>query len=100
MIGAIILGFGVAAAWIGRKESFEAAFTIGGALLLGLVIGLASSASILNPAVALGVGALDVSKHWLGIVAYGLGPIIGATAGAWLYKLLQSDIAQKDVKNI
>lgn len=91
LVGAIIFGFGVAAAVLGKKEDFAAAFTIGGALLIGLVVAISGSNGILNPAVALGVGGLDV-KHWLGVMAYGLGPVIGAAAGAWLYKLLQSDI--------
>lgn len=93
LVGAIVFGFGVASVWIGKKEGFEAAFTIGGALLLGLVVGLGSTTGALNPAVALGLGAFDVTKHWMGVVAYGLGPILGVVAGAWLYKLLQSDVA-------
>ncbi len=92
LVGAIIFGFGVAAAFLGKKEGFDAAFTVGGALLLGLVIAISGSNGLLNPAVALGVGALD-TKHWLGVVAYGAGPLLGASIGALLYKLLQSDIA-------
>ena len=92
LIGALVFGFGVAAATFGKKEGFDAAFTIGGALLLGLIVAASGSSAILNPAVALGVGALD-TKHLWGTVAYGVGPLLGASLGALLYKLLQSDIA-------
>jgi glycerol uptake facilitator-like aquaporin len=91
MIGAVIFGFGVSAAVFGKKEGFDAAFTIGGALLLGLIIATSGSNAILNPAVALGAGALDFKNIW-GPLAYGLAPLIGAAVGAFLYKLLQSDI--------
>lgn len=92
MIGGLVFGFGVAAAALGKKEGFDAAFTIGGALLLGLIVAASGSSAILNPAVALGLGALD-TKHLWGTFAYGLGPVLGAVAGALLYKLLQSDVS-------
>lgn len=92
MVGALLFGFGVAAAVLGKKEGFEAAFTVGGALLLGLIVATSGSSAILNPAVALGLGALDTANIW-GIWAYALAPVLGGAVGAMLYKLLQSDIA-------
>jgi glycerol uptake facilitator-like aquaporin len=91
MVGAIIFGFGVASAVLGKKEGFESAFTIGGALLVGLIIATSGSQALLNPAVALGVGALDTKNLW-GFWAYALAPVLGGAVGALLYKLLQSDI--------
>lgn len=91
-LGAIVFGLGVAAVFLTRKEGFDAAFTIGGALLLGLIAATIGSNGILNPAVALALNAFDLKNNW-GILAYGLAPILGVTLGALLYKLLQSDIA-------
>ncbi len=92
LVGAILFGLGVGAVALGKKEGFEAAFTIGGALLLGLVAAISASYGVLNPAVALGVGGYAAGGIW-SFAAYGLAPIVGATIGALLYKLLQSDIA-------
>ncbi|HVI69620.1 MAG TPA: aquaporin, partial [Magnetospirillaceae bacterium] len=91
MLGALIFGFGVAAAVVGRKNSHEAGFIVGGALLLGLIIGTLGSPSILNPAVALGMSAYHTENIW-SILVFAVAPIIGAAAGAWLYKLLQWDV--------
>jgi len=91
LIGALVFGFGAASAIIGKKEGYEAAFTVGGALLVGLIIATAGSSAILNPAVALGVGALDLKNMW-GLWSYALAPVIGGSAGMLLYKLLQNDI--------
>lgn len=92
MLGATLFSFGVAAAWFGRKEGADKAFTIGGALLLGLIVATSGSSGILNPAVALAVGALDMSKSMWGVWAYLLAPVLGGALGATLYKLVQSDV--------
>lgn len=91
MLGTALLGFGVAAAVIGRKNSHEAGFIIGGSLFLGLVMATLGSVAILNPAVALGMSAYDLANWWT-VLVYAGGPILGAVAGAWIYKLLQNDI--------
>lgn len=91
LVGAIIFGFGVASTYLGKKEGYDAAFTIGGSLLIGLLIATAGSYAVLNPAVALGLGGY-AQGGWWSISAYGLAPLIGAAAGAWLYKLLQTDV--------
>ena len=93
-VGALIFGFGVASAWIGKKErgSFEYAFTVGGALLVGLFIATIGSSAVINPAVALGVGAYQSDKHMMwSFIAYGLAPLLGATIGMWLYRIMQTE---------
>lgn len=92
LLGAMVFGFGVASAVLTKKEGFDGAFTIGGALLLGLIVAVSGSSGVLNPAVALGLGVFDF-KQILSFVGYGLGPILGAVLGGLLYKLLQSDVA-------
>lgn len=92
LLGALIFGFGLASTVFGKKEGFEAAFTIGGSLLIGLVVATAGSHAILNPAIALSVGALDLKNIW-GLYAYTFAPVIGVTIGMLLFKLLQSDMA-------
>lgn len=94
VLGALILGFGVSSAVMTKKQGFDAAFTIGGALLIGLVIASIASGAVLNPAVALGVSAYT-GNAWT-FAVYALAPILGVTAGALLYKLLQSDA----IKNV
>lgn len=93
LIGAVFFGFAIASATLEKKEGFDKAFTIGVALLIGLVVSLSGSYGILNPAVALGVGAYAPgSMQGWSIAAYGLAPLIGTSLGFWTYKLLQADI--------
>lgn len=92
LLGATLFGFGVSSAVLGKKEGFDAAFTVGGSLLVGLVVASIGSGAVLNPAVALGISAYT-NNGW-SIAVYALAPVLGATAGAWLFKLLQSDIAK------
>lgn len=94
-LGALIFGLGIGAAVLGKKEGFDAAFTIGGALMLGLVVSTLGSPAVLNPAVALGVSAYS---NMLTFAIYALGPIVGLTAGVWLYKLLWWDVNNKTKK--
>lgn len=89
-LGAMVLGLGVGAAIIGKREGFDAAFSIGGAILVGLIIATFGSPAILNPAVSLGLSAY--TSDWWTIAIYALAPIVGVTAGAWLFKLMQWDI--------
>jgi glycerol uptake facilitator-like aquaporin len=90
-LGALLFGMGVAAAVLGRKNSHESGFIAGGALLVGLVIASVGSSAILNPAVAVGLSAYHF-ENWWSVFAYGVAPLVGAVAGAWLYKLLQWDV--------
>ena len=93
-LGGLVFGLGVAAAVVGRKNSHEAGFIVGGSLLLGLVVASLGSASIINPAVAVGLSAYHWNNLW-SVFAYAVGPLVGVTAGAWLYKLLQWDVTGK-----
>jgi aquaporin Z len=89
VVGAALFGFGYAAAWR-AKDSVATALTIGGSLFVALLV--AGKTAILNPAVAVAVGAFDFSKAvaWpLGV--WVLGAAIGATAGMALYGLLRKE---------
>jgi len=97
-LGGLIFGLGAAAAVLGRKNSHESGFIIGGALLLGLITATLGSGAILNPAVAIGLSAYHLANWW-SVLAYAAGPVVGFVAGAWLYKLLQWDVAgKKEIK--
>ncbi len=85
-IGALVFTFGIASIVLAGdsvKADSRAPFVIGGSLTLGatVAVGLGSNA-ILNPAVAFGIGSLGL--------AYVIGPIVGAVAGMWLYKVLKA----------
>ena len=90
-VGAVVFSFGIASALLGKKVGFERAFTIGGALLLGLIAALAGSYGVLNPAVATSLSAF-AQGGWWSIGAYAIAPLVGAAAGALLYKLLKQDV--------
>lgn len=85
-IGALVFTFGIASIVLASdstKAESKAPFVIGGSLTLGATIaaGLGSNA-VLNPAVAFGIGSLGL--------AYVIGPIVGAVAGMWLFKVLKA----------
>lgn len=88
LLGAALFGFGVAAAWKAR-ESVATAMTVGGSLFVALLI--AGKTAILNPAVAVAVGAFDFSKPavWGALGVWVLGAALGATLGMALYSLLK-----------
>ncbi len=79
LIGATLFGFGIAAVVHGKVRDDMSGIVIGGSLLLGIMLAVGfGSAGILNPAVAVALGALNVS--------YALGSIVGAVLGMNLYK--------------
>lgn len=78
LIGAAILVFGVAAVASAKVSPGASGVTVGGSLLLGIIIASTESSGLLNPAVALGVGSLSTM--------YVVGPLAGGIVGAWLYK--------------
>lgn len=97
LLGGLALGFGVAAAFFGRKNSLESGFIIGGGLLSALIIAALGSSAIVNPAAAIGLSAYTFDNWWT-IFAYAIAPVIGGALGAWLYKLLQWDVTgQKEL---
>lgn len=93
-LGALVFGLAVGAAVIGRKNSHEAGFIIGGGLLVGLIIASLGSPAVLNPAVAVGLSAYHMDNLWT-VLAFAAAPVVGVVAGAWLYKLLQWDVTGK-----
>lgn len=92
LLGGAVFGLGIAATFLGKKEGYEAAFTIGGSLLIALFVAVIASHALINPAVALSVGILDPKNAW-GIYDYAIAPIVGGVIGALLYQLLRSDIS-------
>jgi glycerol uptake facilitator-like aquaporin len=81
MIGTFFLGFGVASVVFKKTPEMMNGIVIGGSLLLGIFIASSLGApGILNPAVAIATGSLNV-----GLI---IGPILGAMGGMWLYKML------------
>jgi aquaporin Z len=80
-LGAIIFGFGIAAVVHGKVKDDIIGLVIGGSLLLGIILAAGfGSMGILNPAVALALGAINFS--------YMLGSIVGMMLGMNLYRKL------------
>lgn len=80
-VGALVFGFGVAAAVQQRFEGGRMAAAVGLSLVAGVLIASTASAGFLNPAVALG------ARSW-GWGTYVLGPVLGAVIGVNLYNML------------
>jgi len=79
LIGMTIFTFGIAAVVYGKVKDEASGLVIGGSLLLGILLAVHfGSIGILNPAVALSLGSLNLS--------YAFGAIIGSIAGMNLYK--------------
>jgi glycerol uptake facilitator-like aquaporin len=79
LIGATLFAFGIAAVVHGKVRDDMSGIVIGGSLLLGIMLAAGlGSAGILNPAVAVALGSLNLS--------YALGSIVGAVLGMNLYK--------------
>lgn len=81
IIGAFIFTFGIASVVFGKIHDHMQGFIIGGSLTLGIALAsFFGSAGLLNPAVALGVGSLNVF--------YLLAPVVGSALGMFTYKKL------------
>ena len=80
LTGAFIFTFGIASALYQKYTGGKLAATMGGSLMLGILIAGIISNGFINPAVALGAQSFDV--------AYVGGPIIGAILGMNLYIIL------------
>ncbi|HSW81474.1 MAG TPA: aquaporin [Candidatus Saccharimonas sp.] len=89
-LGAIVLGFGVAAAGLSRRDDIEKGYIIGGSLMLGLLLATQASAAIVNPAIAIGLGAYKLSNWWT-VLVYAVAPLIGTILGALAYKFIKHD---------
>lgn len=88
VLGAALFGFAVAAAFK-HKEQMAAAFTVGGGLFIGLLVG--GMTVVLNPAVALAIDALKFDGI-MPTVVYALATLIGAGLGFLVYKLLRKEV--------
>jgi len=79
--GTFVLALGWAAAVYQRLDVGKAAFVVGGALTLGIMVASVAAAGTLNPAVALGARTWEWGTTLLG-------PVLGAVIGFNLYALL------------
>jgi glycerol uptake facilitator protein len=79
-VGAAILSMGVCAVVYGKVSQGAAGMTVGGSLLVGIIVAVGGSQGILNPAVAVGLRAFGVT--------YLVAPVVGAVIGAWLFRWL------------
>lgn len=94
-LGTLMVGLGVGAAFLNRKSEGETSFTVGVMYVVGVILGALASVGVLNPAVAIAVGAYDFANSsmiWWNLLQFAVGPILGAVAGMWLYKLLLWDV--------
>ncbi len=78
-VGTLFFGFAVAAVVSQRDTGVRAAWTVGTALFIGILIASVAANGILNPAVAVGVRSLSR--------AYIIGPLVGSIIGMNLYAL-------------
>lgn len=83
LIGTFILALGVGAAVHGKVSPGASGLTVGGSLLVGIIVAAAGSNGVLNPAVALGIGSFSY--------AYLLGPVVGGALGMVLYSNLHKN---------
>ncbi|NCP67183.1 hypothetical protein GW756_03040 [bacterium] len=79
-LGAGLLAFGVATA-VRNNDYQSSGLIVGGSLFLGITLAAGASNAILNPAVAIGLGAASATH----IIAPIVGAIIAAWLNAWLY---------------
>lgn len=81
MLGTLVFVFGISAVVSKKAPEAIGPFVIGLSLLLGIMVASFQSLGILNPAVALGIGALSPT--------YLLAPIFGALAATLFYSWVQ-----------
>jgi glycerol uptake facilitator-like aquaporin len=81
-IGTFVLAWGVYSVASGKTTEAASGITIGGSLLLGLMLASPLSNAVLNPAVALGIGSVSL--------CYILTPIIASLAAMLMYKSLEN----------
>ncbi len=82
-LGALFFGFGIASAVYGKTPADATGLVVGGSLLFGILVASGmGSLGVINPAVALAIGAFNLM--------YILGPIVGVTAGMSIYKYLMA----------
>lgn len=72
-LGAFIFGFGIMSVVSGKVQKELSGIIIGGSLFLGIIVAGSVSNGILNPAVALALGSIDLM--------YIVGPLVGMVFG-------------------
>jgi len=82
LLGSFVFGFGVAAVAHDRVHEAASGLAVGSALFLGIVVASSGSHGVINPAVAIGVGAISP--------VYLIAPVIGAALGMQLYRWIIS----------
>lgn len=87
LIGALVLVFGVTTVVKGKVPAEAAGAAVGFSLFTGASVAAMASPGVLNPAVALGLGAWTWTPS--AIVVFVLMPIVGGIAGAWTARFLQ-----------
>lgn len=79
LLGAAVFTFGIAAVVYERSPRDASGLVVGGSLLLGIMLAAAfGSAGILNPAIAVALGSLNLS--------YVFGSVVGGMVGFNLYR--------------
>ncbi len=79
LVGMALFTFGIAAVVHGKVHESMSGMMVGGSLLLGIIVAVQlGSGGILNPAVALALGAFNLH--------YVLGSVLGAIVGMQCYK--------------
>lgn len=87
MLGALVLAFGVTTVVQGKVPAVASGVVVGGSLFSGVLVASSMAGGVLNPAVALGVGAFSWSAKQL--LVFGLMPLVGGVIGAQFAKALQ-----------
>lgn len=95
LLGATLFGFAVAAAFK-HKEQMAAAFTVGGGLFIGLLVG-GVGIVVLNPAIALAIEALTF-ENMMPTVVYAIATLIGGGLGFLFYKLIRTETDKEQAK--
>jgi glycerol uptake facilitator-like aquaporin len=87
VIGAFVLAWGVASVVYGKVQDAASGLTIGGSLMAGVVVASFGSLGILNPAVAVAVGA--------GSAVYLAAPFFGGVIGMQVYHWVVNENKKK-----
>ena len=103
LVGATLFAVAVATAQREKKDRVAAAFTIGfglfvAALFAGVAASYVSANAIINPAIALSVGAIDWGKFNLWAAAiYLVAPLLGGVIGYIISDALRADRPKDEV---
>lgn len=103
LTGAVVFSYAVATALREKNDRVAAAMTAGfglfvAALIAGVAASYVSAHAVINPAIALTVGAVDWGKiNFMAISAYLIAPLIGGVLGFALSDALRTGRAKDEV---